>query len=135
MIILIIFFINIIYQIIQKKRIKFLQSVFSKTLDNNLFSEKNLWKVYYLNDKESLMDMINFKIFRSKKVDNKLINMIKFFKEKNQPIFPIKAKDLMEKYNLKESKMLGQKLKEIENIWINNSFKISDSEVEKIINN
>ena len=118
-----------------KKRIKFLQNIFSKNLDNEFFSEKNLWKIYYLNGKEYLIDMINFKIFRSKKVDNKLINMIKFFKEKKQPIFPIKATDLMEKYNLKESKMLGQKLKEIENIWVNNSFKISDSEIEKIVNN
>jgi len=118
-----------------KKRIKFLQNIFSKNLDNEFFSEKNLWKIYYLNGKEYLIDMINFKIFRSKKTDSKLINMIKFFKEKNQPIFPIKAKDLMEKYNLKESKMLGQKLKEIENIWINNNFKLSDNEIEKIVNN
>ena len=37
----------------------------------------------------------------------------------------------MEKYNLKENKNLGLKLKEMENIWVNNSFKISEKEIEK----
>jgi len=41
---------------------------------------------------------------------------------------------LMEKFNLKEGKELGQKIKEIEIAWINNSFKITDKQVEKIIN-
>ena len=40
----------------------------------------------------------------------------------------------MEKFNLKEGKELGQKIKEIEIDWINNSFKITDKQVEKIIN-
>ena len=79
--------------------------------------------------------MINFQIYRSNKLENKLINMKKFFGSQYQPIFPVKAKQLMERYNLKEGRELGQILKQIENIWINNSFKISDSEVEKIINN
>ena len=41
----------------------------------------------------------------------------------------------MEKYNLKESKYLGEKLKEIESIWIDNSFKISKVEIDNLINN
>ena len=41
----------------------------------------------------------------------------------------------MEKYKLKESKSLGEKLREIENIWIKNSFKISKLEIDKVINN
>ena len=32
-------------------------------------------------------------------------------------------------------KELGEKLKEIEEFWIENSFKISDQELNKIINN
>ena len=36
----------------------------------------------------------------------------------------------MEKYNLKESKELGQKLKYLENLWVENSFNISEKEVE-----
>ena len=42
---------------------------------------------------------------------------------------------LIEKYNLKEGKNLGQKLKKIEDLWINNSFQINNKDIEKIINN
>jgi tRNA nucleotidyltransferase/poly(A) polymerase len=38
----------------------------------------------------------------------------------------------MEKYNIKEGKELGQKLKYLENLWVENSFKITDKEVDKV---
>ena len=41
----------------------------------------------------------------------------------------------MKKYNLKESRELGQKLKKIEKVWVQNSFKISNNEIEKIFLN
>ena len=81
------------------------------------------------------MDVINFKIFKSNKVDDKLLEMIDNFKEKKTPILPIKANILMEKYNILQGKDLGNKLKEIEELWVNNNFQISDKEVEKIVNN
>ena len=39
----------------------------------------------------------------------------------------------MNNYNLKEGKELGIKLKEIENTWLNNNFKISDDEIKNIV--
>ena len=41
----------------------------------------------------------------------------------------------MDKFNLREGKNLGEKLKELETVWINNSFKITDKEIEKIVKN
>ena len=79
--------------------------------------------------------MINFQIFKSKKEDKKLIKLKEFFSSQVPPKFNVKAKSLMEKYNLKESKELGDKLKQIETTWINNSFKISEDQIEKIIKN
>ena len=81
------------------------------------------------------MDIIYFKIFKSNKVDIKLINLIDIFKNKKIPIMPLKADQLMEKYNIPEGKELGAKLKAIEEIWANNNFKISDKEVLKIVSN
>ena len=46
-----------------------------------------------------------------------------------------KVKTLIEKYNYKEGKELGIKLKEIEDFWIENSFKISDNDIDKIVKN
>ena len=41
----------------------------------------------------------------------------------------------MEKFDIKEGRELGQKLKNLENIWVNNSFSISDKEIEKAFSN
>ena len=118
-----------------KQRINFLKNIFSNSVTSNTFLEKNLWKIFYYNGKNNLEDMINFQIFKSKKIDNKLIKLGEFFNLQSQPVFPVKAKKLMEKYNLKENKNLGLKLKEMENIWVNNSFKISEKEIETVIKN
>ena len=79
--------------------------------------------------------MLYFEIFKSKKVNNKLINLIDFFKDKEVPVFPIKAQNLMEKYHISEGKLLGIKLKKIEEKWINNDFKVSDKEVVQVLEN
>lgn len=118
-----------------KNRINFLKDIFFKPMTSNTFSEKNLWKIFYYHGKKNLEDMINFQIFRSKKIDKKLIDFLKTFNLEQKPIFPIKAKKLIKEYNLKENKNLGQKLKEIENFWVNNNFKISEKEIEKIVKN
>ena len=118
-----------------KKRILFLNKFYDRQIDKNFFSEKNLWKVLYYNGKKSLRDLLYFEIFRSKKINKKLVNLIDFFKDKEVPIFPIKAKNLMKKYNISEGKLLGIKLKQIEEKWINNDFKVSEKEVARVLEN
>ena len=46
---------------------------------------------------------------------------------------PIGADVLMTKFKIPEGKLLGDKLKIIEQEWVNNDFKISDKEVRNII--
>lgn len=118
-----------------KKRIKFLYQNYPKLSDNNFFSEKNFHKLVYYNDKSLVIDLIDFKICVSKKDITKMIKLKKLIIETNKPIFPIKAKNLIEEYNLKEGKELGTKLKKIEDIWVQNNFKITNQEVNRIINN
>ncbi len=117
-----------------KKRIMFIKNFYSKPLEKFFLSEKNLWKVLYNDGKKSLMDLINFSILRSKKDDDKkLIKLKDFFNNQSPPIFPIKARELIGKYNLKEGRELGQKLRQIENLWIENDFKIQQKDIEKIV--
>ena len=118
-----------------KKRILFLKKFYDKQIIKNSFSEKNLWKVLYYNNKQSLRDLLYFEIFRSKNINKKLVNLIDFFEDKEAPIFPIKAKNIMEKYNISEGKLLGIKLKKIEEKWINNDFKVSEKEVAQVLEN
>jgi len=116
-----------------KKRIRFFSNIYSKNLDKNIFKEKNLWKIIYYNGKDYLIDLINFKIFQNKKLDKDLVKLKTFFNNQEVPKLEINAKILIEKFNYKEGKELGNKLKEIEEFWIENSFKISDQELNKII--
>jgi len=113
-----------------KKRINFLKNIYDKSNDKNTFSKNNLQKIFYFQGKSYLYDAIDFQLFKSNKKNNKLIELKKHFEKIEKPHFPIKAKNIMEKYNLKEGKELGQKLKYLENLWVENSFNISEKEVE-----
>jgi len=118
-----------------QKRILFLNTFFSKKIDGKTFSKKNLQKILYFNEKQSLLDLLYFQIFRSKKVDKKLLEMVDFFKDEKPPLLPISASTLMVEYNISEGKELGVKLKKIEEKWVENNFKISGEEIEKLIKN
>ena len=118
-----------------QKRIKNIDKFYKEKLTSKTFNENNLNSIFYYKGKEVLIDILYFKLFKSKKFDNHLIELTKLFKEKSIPIMPIKADFLMSKYKIPEGKILGNKLKLIEDIWVKNNFKISDNEVDNIINN
>ena len=120
---------------IDKKRILFLNKFYNKEINKNFFSKNNLWKIFYYNGKQALFDLIYFEIFKSKKINKKLIVLLEYFKDKETPVFPVKAVNLMEKYNIPEGKQLGLKLKKIEEQWIKNDFTVLDNEIEQIFKN
>ena len=113
-----------------KLRINFIREIYNKFDDKNTFSKKNLQKIFYFQGKSCLLDIIDFKIFISNKKNIKLLQLKKYFENLEKPKFPIKTKIIMDKYNLKEGKELGQKLKSLENLWVENDFSISEKEVE-----
>ena len=114
-----------------KKRINFLKKIYHKSVDKNIFSKKNLQKIFYFHGKSYLQDVIDFQLFKSNRSEKKIIELKEYFEKIEKPSFPIKAKLVMEKYNIKEGRELGQKLKHLENLWVENNFKISDKEVDK----
>jgi len=114
-----------------KKKINFLKKSFLESGEKNYFSKKNLEKIFYFNEKSDVLDLIDFELFKSKKNKKKLIELKKYFIKTEKPVFPVKAKNIMEKFDLKEGRELGQKLKYLEDLWVNNSFNISDKEIEK----
>tara|TARA_Y100000590_G_C15693775_1_gene1004389 strand:+ start:44 stop:1318 length:1275 start_codon:yes stop_codon:yes gene_type:complete len=118
-----------------KNRILFLKKFYTEKNNINFFSQKNLWKILYYNGKQSLKDLLYFEIFKNKKENKKLIKLMDFFKDKEPPIFPVKGKNIIEKYNLSEGKLLGAKLKKIEEKWINNNFNVSEKEIDQLIKN
>ena len=118
-----------------QKRLKFIDNFYKQKINNKFYTEKNLNKLLYFQGRQSVIDVINFYLFNSKKVDKKLIKFIEIFNNKTIPTLPIGAKLLMSKYNLPEGKSLGEKLKKIETIWVDNNFKISEKQIQNIVKN
>ncbi len=109
--------------------------LFLNNFNSSKITEKNLNKILYFNGRESVMDIIYFKAFKAKNVDDKMLSIIQNFKEKKIPLLPFSATLLMTKYNIPEGKELGNKLRKIEELWVDNNFEVSEKEVKKIINN
>ena len=117
----------------EKNRILFLKEFFNKKSNKNTFTKENLCKVFYYKGKQSLLDILNYQLYKSPKTEKKLLELINLFKVKEYPQLHIKADYLIKTYNLSEGKDLGLKLKRIEEQWVNNKFKISEKEIKKLV--
>ena len=60
-------------------------------------------------------------------------DVIAFFENKEVPKLSVTGGDLIKNFGIPEGQRVGEKLKEIENVWINNNFKISDKNIKKIL--
>ncbi len=100
----------------------------SKTLN-----EANLNKVLYYDGKQAVLDILNFKIIKIKKVDKKLLSLLELYKNKITPSLPVRADLLMTRYKIPEGRRLGSMLKLIEEEWIRNNFQISDKQIDDIV--
>ncbi len=116
-----------------QKRLKIIDNFYKEKISSKSFSEINLNKIFYFKGKQALEDILSFRIFMSRKVDKKILQLIGQYQSLDLPFMPISAKFLMEKYKILEGKSLGNKLKDIEKKWVNNNFKISEKQIDKII--
>ena len=116
-----------------QKRIKNLDNFYKDKITKNTFKEKNLIKILYFQGRQSILDILNYKIITTKKIDPNLIELKRQFENKELPTFPIDTKNLMQEYDLVEGKTLGKKLKQLEEFWVNNNFQINKEQVDVII--
>ena len=117
----------------EKDKINHLNSIFYEDPKKDFFFKENLSRILLKKGKENLIDILDYKILTSKKNKDYFIDLKKYFNEFEIPVMPVKAKDLIVKFNLKEGKLLGSILKEIEEHWLNNNFKISNDKIEDIV--
>ena len=118
-----------------KKRLRFIYKNYPNLKNKNFFTEKNIQKLLYFNNKSFVIDLIDLKICNTLKESIKMKKLRDYLIKIEKPIFPIKANNLIDQFNLKEGKELGDKLKKIEQAWVENNFKISNQEVSKIVYN
>ena len=102
-------------------------------IDNKNFFDKDLEKNVYLNGKNHLilLNILNFASDRRYKLSNFLKNSKKILESKTHK-FPIDGKYLIEN-GMSEGLALGKVLKNTEQEWVNNNFKISKERVLEII--
>ena len=116
-----------------QKRLKIIDNFYKDKITTNSFTEKNLNKYFYYHGKQSVIDILSYRLFHMKKIDKKLYDYIDEFQSKISPIMPVNAKFLMDKYNFSEGKNIGIKLKDIEEEWIKNNFNLTNKQIDKII--
>ena len=117
----------------EKNRILFLKNIY-KNLNNDFFQKKNLKIMLYKHGRQKVIDLIKFHILRSKNVQN-IDELNNFHEIEEIPVFPYNARLLKEKYNFKDGKLLGDKLKQLESVWLNNNFKLPIEKVDIILRN
>ena len=117
-----------------QRRIKIIDNFFKDKINSKSFSINNLNKIFYYNGRQTVLDILNFKIVKSKKIEQGLVDLTKHYSNNLIPEMPVSASLLMKKYQIPEGKQLGEKLKIIEEEWVKNNFKISDLQVDEIVN-
>ena len=118
-----------------RKRANIINNFYNEKNVSKSLNEANLNKVLYYNGKQAVLDILNFKIIKTKKADKKLLNLLELYKNKITPSLPVGADLLMTRYNIPEGRQLGNMLKLIEEEWIRNNFKISDKQINNIVKN
>ena len=118
-----------------KKRIKIIHNFFKDKFNLKKFTQYDFNEYFYYEGNQAVLDLLRFKVIKSKKIDKSLIELIEYYKNKPIPKMPIGAELLMQKYKIPEGKQLGVKLKKIEVEWVRNNFTITDKQVENIIEN
>ncbi len=118
----------------EQRRIKSIDNFFKDKFNSKSLTKNNMDEIFYYQGKEVILDILNYKMIKSKKIDNSLKQSINYYEKKITPIMPVNADFLMKKFKISEGKQLGDKLRIIENYWVKNNFKISDEDVDNIVN-
>ena len=116
-----------------QKRAYAINNFYNEKNGSKTLNEANLNKVLYYDGKQAVLDILNFKIIKIKKLDKKLLSLLELYKNKTTPSLPVGADLLMTRYKIPEGRQLGSMLKLIEEEWIRNNFQISDKQIDNIV--
>ena len=118
-----------------QKRIKIIDNFYKEKIQSKTFTEDRMNRIFYFEGRQAVIDILNYQLLKSRKIDQNFDELIELYKHKEVPKIPIGAEILMSKFNIPEGKQLGLKLKLIEEEWVKNNFNISDEQVNNIIEN
>ena len=95
------------------------------------FTEENIKKLIYLSNKEYVRDLLLFSVCMNSKIKTLNIEqLINYINTCEIPKFPISG-DYLKKHGYETGKILGKKLKSLEEKWIENNFIIEKKMIDK----
>ena len=116
-----------------KDKMIFLANIFEKYKSEKLFFTKYLNKKIYFYGKENLKEFVIFLYLKNKNFKQlDLLELTKKIEKFTTPNFPFNGKYLQKK-GIKQGKIMGKTLKQLESAWIENDFSLSDQRANEII--
>ena len=116
---------------ITKNRLKNISTNFEKIKNKKFYNEANIKKLIYLLNKNYVNDLLLFSVFINNKIDTgKIEGLLNFVNNCEIPKFPISG-EYLKKHGYEAGKVLGKKLKSLEEKWIENNFIIEKKVIEK----
>ena len=117
-----------------RNRLKNISKNFENLKNNKFYSKENIKKLIYLSNKNSVKDLLFFSIFIKDKIETLSIEkLLDYVSTCEIPKFPISG-DYLKKHGYETGKELGQKLKLLEEKWIENNFVLDKKTIEKSLN-
>jgi len=114
-----------------KDRFKNISLNFENLKSKKFYSEKNIKKLIYLSSRDYVRDLLIFSICANEKIKKTDIEkLIDFANSCKIPKFPISG-DYLKDHGYESGRVLGKKLKSLEEKWIENNFFIEKKVVEK----
>ena len=116
-----------------KNQLNLLAKNYYKSLSDRNFFKKNIKKNIYFLGKNLMKKILIFTFLKNKKFDYpELTKLLKEIEKIHVPKFPYSGKYLIEKGFL-EGKKIGIVLSEIEKVWVESNFHLTDEKIAQII--
>ena len=114
-----------------KNRFKNISINFEKLKSKKFYSEENIKKLIYLSSKDYVRDLLLFSACANYQINTfSFEKSIDYVNSCKIPKFPISG-DYLKKYGYQTGRVLGKKLKSLEEKWIENNFVMDKKVVEK----
>ena len=114
-----------------KKRYQNISKNYENLKGKKFSKEENIRKLIYNSNKDFVIDLLLFSVCLNKNIkDLDIDKLIKYIINCKIPKFPISG-NFLKKYGYKAGKELGEKLKALEETWIQNNFILDKKIIEK----
>ncbi len=116
-----------------KKRLKIISKNYEILKNKKFYNKENIKKLIYSLNKDHVIDLLLFSLCVVKKIDvSDIEELIKYIIEYKIPKFPVSGEHLKQ-YGYVTGEILGEKLKFLEEKWIENNFVIDKKIIKKTL--